>query len=254
MSRSIHDITLYYPPHQEGDKLFTQRQNLVSDLYVQYLNRYKPPKTSRISVHLSDNDKVGGYFGSILSASVKFDIKKFWESSDIEKNRNILDAVHRISMLCAKEFDWDIKPFKIAYEKVIETNFVYGFESSIKLSRDKKHKASVLLEKDLEKSTISVVFYNSNNEKLKCVKILDSFQHIMFYGQLLNKHKWFNNEEFGLYTKGEELKIYASLKDDEPKTIIQPKNSDKDELEGYLRRITYRRLENENDIIKWMNH
>ena len=66
MSHKLYDITLYYysQTYNEGDLAF--RQNLVSDLYVLFLDNYKPKGTTRISVTLKDEDHITGYAGSIL--------------------------------------------------------------------------------------------------------------------------------------------------------------------------------------------
>ena len=75
----------------------------------------------------------------------------------------------------------------------------------------------------------------------------------MFYGSILKKNKWFNNREFGLYTKNEELIISASLDNHESKSIIQEKSKSREELEGLLRRMTYQEFDSQEDFIKWMN-
>ena len=73
MSHKLDDITLYYYPKDDTAKRFAMKQNVVSDLYVNYLNGYKPPKTSRISVTLSNEDRIEFYFGSILTVNAFFD-------------------------------------------------------------------------------------------------------------------------------------------------------------------------------------
>lgn len=115
MSHKLNDITLYYNPKGEIAKKFTLRQNMVSDLYVQFLNKYKPKGTSRISVELTNEDKIRGCFGSILLAGAKFDKEDYWKKSEIEQNMVILDTVHRIAILCADEYNWDKQVFQKAY-------------------------------------------------------------------------------------------------------------------------------------------
>ncbi|MEQ9264257.1 MAG: hypothetical protein RLN81_03500 [Balneolaceae bacterium] len=253
MSNKLDDITLYYYPKGDDAKKFTMKQNVISDLYVQYLNGYKPPRTSRISVELSNEDFLRNYSGSILTVNAKFDKEKYWELSSIEQNQYILDTTHRIALLCANEYQWDKDIFSQAYEKVKKANFKYEIEGKKKSSSDRKHKAAVLLMKNESYSTISVAFYDKSGKPIKTIELIKSFQHEMFYGSIIKKHKWFNNREFGLYTTNEELTIRASLDTDLSETSLNPKKSSIKELEGYLRRITYREFNDQKDIIEWMN-
>lgn len=253
MSRQLEDITLYYNSDGDDAKQFTLRQNVVSDLYMQYLNSYKPPKTSRISVHLEREDYILGYFGSILSAKAKFDKEKYMLLKSDGQNRLILETVHRIALMCAAKYDWDIERFREEYREVLNVNFKFRIESKSKSSKDKKHKASIILEKDLTSSKISAIFYNQAGDAIKKVQLLRSFQHKMFYGRIIKKYKWFNNQEFGLYTTDDELTIRASLLSDEPTTSINPTKTDKKRLEGYLNYITYQEINSQQEFVKWAN-
>tara|TARA_B100000809_G_C14963098_1_gene468148 strand:+ start:60 stop:824 length:765 start_codon:yes stop_codon:yes gene_type:complete len=253
MSHKLDDITLYYSSEGELEKKFTMKQNVVSDLYIQFLNGYKPAKTSRITVRLTEQDNINGYFGSILGVDVEFDKDKYWILSNKKQNQVILDTVHHVAILCADKYGWDKSIFKEAYSKVLEADFKYIFESKKKTSKDRKHKATVEIKKDETCTTISVVFYDKSGNKIKTIELLKSFQHIMFYGGIIKKHKWFNNEEFGLYTNNEELIISASLNKNESKSIIIEESKNKEELEGLLRRITYQKIDSKKDIVEWMN-
>jgi len=75
----------------------------------------------------------------------------------------------------------------------------------------------------------------------------------MFYGRLISNYKWFNNVGFGLYLKNGEIVISASIEKTDPEIIISPVTETQEELEGYLREITYKEFANESDRIKWIN-
>lgn len=253
MSHKLNDITLYYSFGGDINKKFTMKQNVISDLYIQYLNGYKPPKTSRITVRLTEQDNINGYIGSILGVEIKFDKDNYWTLSDKKQNQAILDTVHYVAMLCADKYGWDKSIFKEAYSKVMETDFKYIFEGKKKTSRDRKHKAAIELKKNETCTTISVVFYDKSDNKIKTIELFKSFQHSMFYGGIIKKNKWFNNREFGLYTKSEELIISASLDWNESKSFIIEETKNREELEGFLRRITYQKLDSKEKIVEWMN-
>lgn len=247
MSHKLDDITLYYYPEGEAAKKFTLKQNVVSDLYVQYLNGFKPPKTSRISVELTDKNQIRGYFGSILTVDAQFDKDNFWKLSDKKQNEAILETVHHVALLCADKYEWDKKVFNEAYRKVLQTDFKYKIEGKKKSSRDRTHKAAVQIEKDETCTTISAVFYDQSDNKLKTVELLRSFQHIMFYGGIVKDYKWFSNSEFGLFALNEELIIRASLDEVDSKIIINPIDTSKEEIENFLRSITYQEFNNCNE-------
>jgi len=253
MSHKLNDITLYYHPSDDSAKKFTMKQNLISDLYVNFLTGYKPPKTSRISVTLCSKDSIQFYSGSILMVDAFFNKDQFWKLNDREQNIVILDTIHRVALLCVEKYHWNKAVFEQAYDKVLKADFNYEIEGILKSSKNRQHKASVLLKKNELFSTIFAVFYDNEGKKIKTVELLKSFPHAMFYGGILNNYKWFNNSEFGIYSSGEELSIRASLENDLSETVIKPKLKEKEVIEGILRSITYRQLSDERDFVEWAN-
>ena len=224
MSHRLYDITLYYKGSGEIAKEFAMKQNLVSDLYVQYLNGYKPPKTTRISVNLDDQDEVRGYCGSsILSVYAHFDKDEFWTLTNEEQKISILSTVHRIALLCADKYDWDKEIFESAYKKVIEVDFKYEFKFKKKSSPNRQYKACLQLNKNEKYATLSVIFFDKSEHEIKVVELLKTFQHEMFYGNFIKKNKWLNNQDFGVYSRNEEIVIKASLDKEKLEIIIDPK-------------------------------
>jgi hypothetical protein len=252
MGYGFHDITLYYLSENGNDKDVAVRNCLISDLYIDFLDGYKPKGTSRISADIGSADRIKGYFGSILSAEVKFNDTEYLSSPPDVRNKIVLDTIHRVAILGAKKYGWDKGVFDNAYCKVLECNFIYKKELKKKFSKDKKHQASLLLEKNGEWTMISASFYDFNGEFLKSVALLKSFQSSWFY-EKIKSNKWFNNLEFGIYTKNNELVIKASLGKESSETVITPITTSRERLEGYLRRITYQEISSEADYIKWAN-
>ena len=175
MYNKLEDITLYYYPEGEKAKFFALKHNVISDLYVHYLDGYKPPKTTRISVQLSDSDYIRGYLGSILMVEAKFNKDSYWELGDKDKNKVILDTVHRIAMLCVNKYNWDSEVFINAYEKVIQADFIYEIELKKKLSKNKKYKASILIEKNEINALISALFYDNEDNLIKKIELIKTF-------------------------------------------------------------------------------
>src|SRR5690606_19635419 len=126
----------------------------------------------------------------------------------------------------------------------------YCLESDPKTSRDRKHFALTRLQKDESHAIISAVFLNRDGEIVKVVELLRSFQHPMFYGELLRGYKWFNNREFGLHTPNDEITIKASLDSNSAITTITPKRTPREHLEGQLRRATHAVFNTEEERIR----
>jgi hypothetical protein len=253
MYNKLDDITLYYYPQGEKAKTFTLKQNVISDLYVQYLNGYKPQKTSRISVELKDSDYIRGYFGSILLVDARFDKDSYWKLTDREKNELILDTIHRIAMSCAEKYNWDSDVFINAYKKVIQADFIYKIELERKMSKDKKHKASILIEKNEIDALISVLFHDKDNNLIKKIELLRTFNWQGFHVPIVKEHKWFDNNSFGLSFYKDQLILKAYLDKDKSDILINPKDKLRNELLGRLTEMTYRELNSENDITEWIN-
>lgn len=182
-----------------------------------------------------------------------FNEEEYQLSPPNKKDQIILETMHRIAILCAEKYGWDKTAFEQAYNKVIESGFIYKKELKKKRSTDKKHQASLMLEKDGSSATISVNFYNSKGEFLKSVILLKSFHHEMHYKKALTNNKWFNNLDFGIHLKDQEIIIKASLEKTGSEIIIKPIKNTRDELEGYLRSITYREFTDRLDFANWAN-
>ncbi|WP_413668717.1 hypothetical protein ACEN9X_01450 [Mucilaginibacter sp. Mucisp86] len=253
MGYGFYDITLYRQSENSNNKDFAIRNNLISDLYIDFLNGYKPPGTTRISVNIGNEDYIRGYFGSILNVEAIFNEKEYWLSQPENQNKIILNTIHRIAIFCAEKYGWDRAFFDNAYNKVIECGFIYKKELKRKPSKDRKHQASLLLEKNGDSATISVNFYNPKGEFLKSVKLLKSFHHTMHYKKALTNNRWFNNLDFGIHLRDQEIIIKASLEKPGSETILKPVRNTLEELEGYLRSITYREFTDRLDFVNWAN-
>lgn len=121
MSYGFYDITLYYYDNDFNiESEFAIRQNEISKKYVQLMNKYKPPKTTRISVELKDEDDILFYNGSILCVEAAFDKNYYWSLNSLQQNIMILETVHRIALLCAKKYSWNLSIFESSYRSLLD--------------------------------------------------------------------------------------------------------------------------------------
>src|SRR5688572_18786940 len=92
------DITVYYEGGKDPSTEFRFEMNYISDMYHNRLERYKPPKTARICLHLRHEKRTRVtpiYFGAICSYDAMFDFQKY---EAIAKKRDrykfIVDLIH----------------------------------------------------------------------------------------------------------------------------------------------------------------
>jgi hypothetical protein len=120
MGYGFRDITLYYNGHDPlAESEFIIRQNKISGRYVQLLNRYKPKKTTRISVELKNEDDILFYSGSILCVEAEFDKEIYWTLNPSYQDLMILETVHRIATMCAVTYSWDKEIFETSYKTLL---------------------------------------------------------------------------------------------------------------------------------------
>lgn len=253
MSHKLQDITLYYPDSnsRELSKTFSGRSHVVTDLYVHFLNAYKPPKTSRVSVDLGSDNSSMFYFGSILRLYHPFDKDQFWQLSEIEQKREILEMAHQVALRCCKEYNWDQEVFELAYQKVLEVNFKYEIELKKKLSPNRRQKACLVLEKNERCAIISSLFLNSSDEKLNKVELFRLPQHEMFYGSIIKKSRWFG-AEFGISQCEGELRITGNSELTERTVEYLPNKYTQDRLERVLNQLTCSEINTKAEFESWM--
>ena len=253
MSHKLQDITLYYPDsqNQKLSKTFSGRSHVVTDLYVHFLNAYKPPKTSRVSVELGTDNNSMFYFGSILRLYHPFDKDQFWQLPEIEQKREILEMAHKVALRCCNEYNWDKEVFEQAYQKVLAVNFRYEIELKKKLSPNRKQKACLVLEKNERCAIISSLFLNSSNERLNKVELFRLPQHEMFYGSIIKKSRWFGID-FGISECEGELRITGNSESTERTVEYLPNNYTQDRLMRALNQLTCPEINSREEYEAWM--
>src|SRR6187399_956870 len=149
------DITIY-SDHESVDKDFARKANYICDLYHNRLDGYKPPKTSRICLHLSTLtiNRPPIYIGSICEHYCHFNYENYEKlASKLKQFACILDLAHQAVMELAEIFKWDKTPFIRSYESIIIDNFRFIKEYPIKKSKDRCNAGQAILEKTVSDVT-----------------------------------------------------------------------------------------------------
>jgi hypothetical protein len=221
MGAPFSDITLYTPTiNTVGTPEYIEQvslQNFVSDLYVQNLNGYKPPKTTRITIQPAFHNIWDRSWkdGSIVAIAPFFSLDTYASLDKKGKYKNTLDLIQSATLPLSDEYGWDRTVFEKAYRQVLESDFVFRIASISKQARDKKKVATLIIEKT---ETITSVYVNIQTEKTSVTRKLFDKKNQWWYDciYILARHtKWFDKEKFGIgYGKGK-INVWYSLENDE---------------------------------------
>ena len=213
------DITLYapsvHPPDTPEYRDETFLQNFVCDLYVQRMNGYKPPNTSRVTLQ-------PGFYGvwnhpwkngSIVAIAPAFSREEFDAFDTGGKYRYVLETIQWSMLQLCNEYHWDVTVFERAYDSVLASKFVFRTDYPSKLSRDRKHSGGLRIEKTETLTTVSAVIRADSVSTV--VKLLDKknwwcMDSVYQYPKFT---RWFDSDNYGLYFPVRTIEIRYSIKD-----------------------------------------
>jgi hypothetical protein len=219
MGAPFSDITLYTPtPHKPGTPEYwedTSLENFISDLYVQKMYGYKPPKTSRITIQPAYHDIWNRTWkhGSIVSIAPFYSYDEYVSLDRKGKYKYILDIIQSATLQLSDEYEWDRKVFEKAYQEIVEGDFSFKVVYPPKMSRDKKKFGQVVIEKTETTTFLNLLFNVGGN--IKMVKLFENrnwFWYDIAY-EMAKNSKWIDNNSFGVYSKKSDKFGYYSLLD-----------------------------------------
>jgi hypothetical protein len=217
MAAPFSDITIYNqtsyaigtPEYGEEKSLI----NFVSDLYVQNMNGYKPPKTSRITIQPAFHNIWNRTWknGSIVAIAPFFSHDEFCLLDKFGKYKYILDLIQTATTELSDEYQWNKEVFQNAYNKTLESNFKFRIEHPRKKSKDKKKSGVFVIEKS---ETITSAYVEIDiNGSITTVKLFDKknswWYDCVYY--LARGNKWFDNNRFGIAFGKGKIEMWYSV-------------------------------------------
>jgi hypothetical protein len=221
MGASFSDITLYAPtPHAVGTPGYiaeTSIQHFVSDLYVQKMHGYNPPKTSRITIQPAYHDiwRRTWKNGSIVAIAPYYNYEEFASLDKHGKYKYILDLIQGATLQLSDEYQWDKAIFENAYKEVIESNFEFKIKYPAKTSRDKSKVANLCVEKT---EILTSVYVNIETDSSTIKAKLFDKRNVWWYdcAYLLARHgKWHDKNKFGIGYAKHKIDIWYSMENEE---------------------------------------
>jgi hypothetical protein len=221
MGRPFGDITLYsQTPHSVGTQEYneeTSLQNYICDLYCVCMHGYKPPNTTRVCIQTAYNNIWDRTWknGSLVSAAAYFNYDDYSKLTTYGKYNYILVIIHQTMLQLSSEYNWDKLVFEKAYNEIIANNFSFKIEYPIKLSKDKKKLANIVLSKTETKTIVNISFeYGGQSSSIMLFEKKNWWWYDAAY-KLAKGSKWFDDDRFGLSYKPYAWSVWYSIKDNE---------------------------------------
>jgi hypothetical protein len=221
MGTPFSDITLYTPTaylagtpeHIEETSLM----NFVSDLFVQNMNGYKPPKTTRISIQPAYHEIWNRTWknDSIVAIAPFFSHEEFSSHDKAGKYMYILDVIQTAAIQLSDEYKGDRTVFENAYKKTLNDNFAFRIEYPAKQSKGrKKSGVFVIVKNETVTSAYVDIHVNSSVVTKKLFDKKNSWWYDCVY-YLARHNKWLDTDKFGIaYGKGK-IDIWYSVEKNE---------------------------------------
>jgi hypothetical protein len=245
-------ITIYAEGHIDpswvGD--YSIRATLI---FSKNLDYSKTLSRKRVNIHLSDEERIHTD-GPIKSIWIKNTLNTAFEFGDVEKINAFLKIIYHSVMTIAEVEGWDTKSFEKAYELslVDNGNLVWHTQPKANKNRSLKARIRISLDKEGKVPIVAEFFDNKLNFQFE-VLIIDTFLHFVDWERVFEKPIWLDNEKFGFSLLNSQLVIFANSTLRQSETIISEKNWNREEIEGRLRQLTYRRFTSDKEFVEWVN-
>ena len=200
---------------------------------------------------MSDEERVHTD-GSIKSIWIKNKIDTSLDLSDVDKISFFLKIVYDSLMTIAEIEGWNTNQFEKAYKLSIADNGNFIWYSQLKANKIRNLKARVKISLDKDgKVPIIAEFFGKSPVALFEVTIIDTFLHFVDWERVFEKPSWLDNERFGFNFLNSQLRILANFSSRQSETIISETSWSREQIEGRLRSITFRRFANNKEYVEW---
>jgi hypothetical protein len=207
----------------------------------------------RVNIHLGYEERAHTN-GSIKSVWIKNTVDTSLDISDANKIKTALKIIYDALMTVAEIEKWDTTVFEKAYRLSIadDGHFVWHSQTKTNKSRTLKARVKISLDKD-GKVPVIAEFFDSKLKPQFEIPVINTFLHFVDWERLFGKPAWLSNERFGFSFCNAQLLIFANSVSGQSETVIVEKAWSRQEIEGELRRLTFRQFENHKEFAEWMN-
>lgn len=150
--------------------------------------------------------------GGVCEVSLPFDYQAFMNLDDYRKKKMTVQTLRSGINDFIKNKGMDSEPFTSTFNKIIDANYenVWLWKKP-KTSPNRKHKAQILLEHEVEKIDISAIISNRQGEEITRKLLVTERPDEWFYKKYLGELKWLDNETVALISKRGGKEFIASI-------------------------------------------
>ena len=193
----------YLTNWKEKNVMFVDQTRCIAALYSNLLGKFKTEKTNKILIMcVTDVDKVNVEPKTKLGITevyVLIDLESYWKLSNIEKKKVILEKIHEGVLQVANHFSWEISIFNQVYKEIIDRDYVNEYTVRQKASPDRKHKAELFCQHDIDFVKISMIIrIRKTNDIIKSELLIKDRPNEFIFVPKLGEIKWISNSEITL--------------------------------------------------------
>ena len=143
--------------------------------------------------------ETGSNLIGVYAVQVPFDYNEYLKLSVIQKKRVILNTLMTCIRQAVAETGLQMDQFEMAYNKVIEANFVNEWRAHKNvLNRTKDYSADLLMQHSLRSMDFTVVIRNKKKEEVYRELIISARPDEHNYSTCLGKFQWCSDDEIAL--------------------------------------------------------
>lgn len=218
MARRFLDLKLWAKtPYEEGSAEFwadVSLYNYVCDLYVQKMNGFRPPKTLQILLQSWNDERHHPWQVECnVGVSPKFNYNDFNNGDQRGKYLYVLNVIQEGMLELCEAFKWEKAIFESTYREVIAVDFALRVNFPSKLSRDRRTKAGLFIEKSPKTTSVSIeLISDGTSSSIKLFDRPNRWSSDCLY-DLCRFGKWFDKSTFGIYYNNGVIDVRYSLND-----------------------------------------
>ncbi|MFJ7971809.1 hypothetical protein [Psychrobacillus sp. NPDC096389] len=196
----------YWENCKDFHVLFGDQVRCIARLYTDLLGKFKTEETKKININcVTDLDKLKSVPKTALGFTevyVLIDLESYWKLSNIEKKKVILKKINEGVLQAANHFSWDISIFNRVFKEIIDRDYVNEYSLKQKASPDRKHKAELYCQHDIDFVKISMIIRKrKTNEIIKSELLITGRPNEFSFVPKLGELKWISNSEITLTHK-----------------------------------------------------
>ena len=245
-------ITIY----PEGNFDYISFENSIiraTLIFSKHLGYNKSLARKRVNIHLDNEDRIHTD-GSTMSIWVKSNIESATQNSDLAGTEVFLKIIYTSLMTIGKMEGWDTSSFEKAYSRSLadKGNFVWYSKPVANKSRTLKARIRISLDKDGKVPIVAEFFDSKLNYQFE-ILIIDTFSHFVDGQNVFEKPAWLDGENFGFKFLNSQLLVFANSIARASNIHVTEKDWNREQIEGRLRQLTYRRFSNDKEFAEWAN-